>query len=364
VLYDQSGERLAPALTASERAVAVPVAFQGNTVGYLIAGTPGRGELSEGAKQFLTQANTALWQAGLLASALGALLGFLIARQLTAPLSQLANAAHRLAHGQLGERVAVGGTEEVSEVARAFNGMAASLQQAEAVRQNMVADIAHELRTPLSVLQGGLRAILDDVYPMEKQEIAALYDETLLLGRLVSDLRDLAQAEAGHLSLALETAELAPLLEGAVHLFVEAGHERHITLTLDCPPALPRVRMDPARTRQILHNLLSNALRHSPDGGAIQVRASDGGNSVRVEVTDSGSGLAAGEAAHVFERLWRAEPSRSRGHGGSGLGLAIARHLVEAQGGQIGVHSEPGRGSCFWFTLPVSNRPLAASTAA
>ncbi len=249
-------------------------------------------------------------------------------------------------------------------MARAFNRMASSLQQAEAVRQNMVADIAHELRTPLSVLQGGLRAILDDVYPLDKQEIAALYDETLLLNRLVSDLRDLAQAEAGRLSLTLEAAELAPLVDSAVHLFAEAAHEHHITLTYDGPRVLPPVQMDQARTRQILHNLLSNALRHTPDGGAIRVRASGDSLRVRVEVTDSGNGLAAAEVEHVFERFWRAEPSRSRGHGGSGLGLAIARHLVEAQGGRIGVQSEPGQGSCFWFTLPVSSDHLGISAAA
>ena len=342
----------------------------GRTVGYVLVQAPGRTDVTGPAQAFLDRVQTALVQAGLLAAVVGLLLGLLMARGLAAPLAEVAGAARELAAGRRDHRVRERGTDEVRTVGRAFNELAADLDQAETLRRNLVADIAHELRTPLTVVQGGLRAILDDVYPLDKGEIAVLYDETLVLNRLISDLRELAQAEAGQLALHLQPTDTARLVAGEVARFAEQAQARTIELTVAAPQALPPVQADPDRVRQVLHNLLSNALRHTPAGGQITVAAqpTSDGQAVRVAVRDTGAGIAPEDLPHVFDRFWRADPSRSREGGGSGLGLAIARQLVEAHGGRIGVDSRPGVGSEFWFTLPTETtretEPTAASAGA
>jgi two-component system OmpR family sensor kinase/two-component system sensor histidine kinase BaeS len=280
-----------------------------------------------------------------------------------------------MARGKLDERVPIAGATEVADVARAFNEMASGLQQAEQLRRNMVADVAHELRTPLTVIQGNLRALLDDVYPLDKAEITTIYDETVMLSRLIGDLRELAQAEAGQLALAPHPIDVAPLVEAAVAPFAAQAAEQEVVLTVDVPRDMPPMQADPDRVRQVMHNLLANALRHTPAGGTItlcartevrglrtevperQASALSPQSSVLITVADTGTGIAADDLAHIFDRFWRANRSRSRDHGGSGLGLAIARQLVEAQGGQIGVESAVGQGSQFWFTLPIAAVP-------
>jgi two-component system OmpR family sensor kinase/two-component system sensor histidine kinase BaeS len=390
IIFDQGGLRRGSNLSQAEQAEAVPIESQGQTVGYVLISIPGPGDLSGPAQLFLRQFNLSLWQASLIAGGLGMLLGLGIARGLSAPLARLATAARHISRGDLSQRVSVSGSDEVADLARAFNEMAAGLEQAETLRRNMVADIAHELRTPLTVIQGNLQALLDEVYPLEKTEIAAVYDESLILSRLVNDLRELAQAEAGQLSLNPQPVALAPLVKAAAELFEELAREKKINLNLTLPPDLPPVLADSDRVRQVLHNLLANALHHTPEGGEISIIidaaetrpgsrgaeeqgsdvASFGGRRpalsiangsavngrLRVTITDTGPGIAAEDLPHVFNRFWRADKSRSREQGGSGLGLAIARQLIEAQGGHIGVESEgvPGRGSRFWFTLPVA----------
>lgn len=357
IVYDEQPARVGARLSSADQAAAMPIEVAGQPAGYLLVRTGAGGALSQAGQQFLARVNRALLQAGLLAGALGLLLGLLIARGIAAPLSRLAAAARQVAHGQLGQRVPVGGAAELAAAAQAFNEMAASLQQAEQLRQNMIADIAHELRTPLTVIQGNLRAILDDVYPLEQAEIATIYDETLMLSRLVGDLRELAQAEAGQLTLALRPTEAAPLLAGALAPFEAAAAAQGITLRAEPAAALPLVQADPDRIRQVLHNLLANALRYTPAGGTITLTAANAPGAapgVLFTVCDTGQGIAAADLPHVFERFWRADRARTRGQGGSGLGLAIARQLIEAHGGQIGVASAPGKGSRFWFRLPAA----------
>ncbi len=364
ILADEDGQVLAAsagdapaALTAAQLEAAAPIEVGGVTVGYLYAASPGRGLLAEAERTFLAQVNQALLQAGAIASLLSILLGFIIARSLAAPLSRLAVAARRLAAGNLAERITPGGTVvsntvEMVEAAQAFNEMAAELQQSETLRRNLVADIAHELRTPLTVIQGNLRAILDDVYPLEKGEIALIYDETVVLNRLIQDLRQLAQAEAGQLDLHLQATDAGAVIAGVIAGFAEQTIDPSIHLATNLPAALPHVLADPDRLRQILTNLLSNALRHTPVGGTVQVTGTTEPGRVRLAVTDTGPGIAPDQLSHIFDRFWRADPSRSRQQGGSGLGLAIVKQWVEAQGGEVGVESEVGRGSSFWFTLP------------
>jgi two-component system OmpR family sensor kinase len=360
VVYDEAGERVSVQLSRTEVAEATPLEWQNQTIGYLMVDAPlGHVMLTGPAQVFLNQTPRVLLQAGLIAGGLAVLMGIIIARGLSAPLGRLATAARRISRGELDQRVSVKGADEVADLAQAFNEMAANLQQAESLRRNLVADVAHELRTPLSVIQGNLRAILDDVYPLDKAEIAGIYDETLILSRLINDLRELAQAEAGQLGLNIQPTAPLPLIESAVDLFAELAREKEVNLKITLPDNLPSVLADPDRVRQVLHNLLTNALRHTPDEGEIGILteplADDPVSSVQVSVTDTGPGIPPEDLPHVFDRFWRTDRSRSREHGGSGLGLAIARQLVQAQGGQIGVESEGvlGQGSRFWFTLPV-----------
>jgi two-component system OmpR family sensor kinase/two-component system sensor histidine kinase BaeS len=271
--------------------------------------------------------------------------------------------------------VQVQGADEIAEVAREFNTMADEIQRAEILRRNLMADIAHELRTPLTVLQGNLSAMLDGVYPLERAEIATLYDETRLLNRLVDDLRELALAEAGQLQLNLQATDVAAIIESTAASFAVAAEMQGVRLSIDAKN-LPRANADPDRLAQVLRNLISNALRHTLNDGVVTVAGQSEQNKICVSVTDTGEGIAPEDLPHVFDRFYRGydvssqgkaaynleyltpredlSKSRARASGGTGLGLAIAKTQIEAMGGQIGVTSEPGRGARFWFTLPRS----------
>jgi two-component system OmpR family sensor kinase len=351
VVYDERNQRVGAALSDSERSSALPVELNGVTVGYLLLGAQGRGASATNEQDFLDQLQRTLLIAALFAAGLGIAIGLVISRTVSRPLSQLAQAVRAFAAHNWDQRVTVGGSEEVAEVAFAFNDMADALQQAETLRRNLMADVAHELRTPLTVLQGNLRAMLDGVYPLERGEIATLYDETRLLNRLVDDLRELALAEAGQLKLNLQPIDLMALIGSTVTNFMPVAEERNLTLSAKIDQAAA-VHADPDRVAQVLRNLIANALWHTSPQGQITVETQRIDRSVRVSVTDTGDGIAPEEMRHVFDRFYRSDKSRARHTGGSGLGLAIAKSLVEAMGGQIGVDSELGKGSRFWFTLP------------
>jgi signal transduction histidine kinase len=290
----------------------------------------------------------------LAAGGVALVLGSLLAWQLTAPLRALTQAAHHLADGEA-TQVAVRSADEIGQLGTAFNQMAQSLSRQEMLRRNMMADIAHELRTPLSVIRGDLEALLDGVYEPSPEALASLQEETLLLSRLVNDLQALAQAEAGQLRLERKATDLSRLLEGVVAGFDLQAESHNQRLRLDLAADLPLVDVDPQRVRQVVANLLSNALRHAPAGvdggeGRVVVAAGVHEGMAQVSVSDDGPGIPAGEVAHVFDRFWRGGAARAEG---SGLGLAIARELVRAHGGRIWVESEVGQGSRFSFTLPL-----------
>jgi len=289
----------------------------------------------------------------LVGSVLGIAAGAWLSRRMTAPLDDLAVGAGQVGAGDLTVRVTPKGSDEMVALADAFNRMAADLEQAEQLRQHMLADVAHELRTPLTVLQGSLRAILDDVYPLDKAEIASLYDQTRHLHRLVNDLHELAQAEAGQLPLTLRAVDVAGLVQDVVELFAPLAEAQNVTLTGAQPGRPLLVQADRARLMQVLQNLLTNALRHTPAGGAITVTARTAGRQVEIAVQDSGEGISAAHLAHVFDRFYRTDAARDRDAGGAGLGLAIVRALVETHGGAVRVASAgPGQGSTFTLALP------------
>jgi len=350
VLYGPPGR-----LSIRERTNAVPVEVDGQTVGYVIAGGARAETLGPLEQGFLSRLRRSLVYGAGLAGVLALILGLLLSRNLTAPLRGLASAARAVASRDFTQRVEAAGSSEMVEVADSFNEMTTALQQAEVLRQNLMADVAHELRTPLTVLQGNLRALLDDVYPLEKSEVAQLYDETRLLSRLVEDLRELALAEAGQLRLNLRPIDAASVIEATASNFALLAEESQIALDAETEANLPSIVADPDRVAQVLRNLLINALRHTASGGRISIAAQRDDRGVRIEVADTGEGIRAQDLPHVFERFWSTDPSRLHDLGGSGLGLTIARQLVQSQGGTIGVESQPGRGSRFWFILPVAS---------
>jgi len=276
----------------------------------------------------------------------------LLSRRLVAPLRQLTAAAEALAGGDLAQRVEVRTRDETGELAQAFNRMAGDLEAAEVQRKQMTADIAHELRNPLSVVRGNLEAMLDGVYPVDAEHLEPIYQETLLLQRLVEDLRLLSLADAGQLEPIRSDIDVQELLSGVAEGAQAIAQERGIALHVETSSEPLIVDGDGDRLRQVLGNLLSNALRYTPAGGAVTLGARQDGRAVQIAVADTGPGIPAEDLPRVFDRLYRGDAARSRAAGGSGLGLAIARALVEAHGGTIAVQSAAGQGTTFLVELP------------
>jgi len=369
VVADSGGGLLVEQLSSAQLAQGAPIYFDGHVVGTLLIPI----EASERHaldQHFLSRVNRSLLWAGLAAAAVALALGLILARQLTAPLRTLTQAVQRLT--KRGSVTALAGVDplkalpaglpnvpqleirsqdEIGQLSAAFDEMTQSLAQQETLRRNLMADIAHELRTPLSVMQGDLEALLDGVYQPSAEALASLHEETVLLSRLVDDLRALALAEAGQLHLQRQPTDLNELLAGVVSSFdLQAESQGQVLQLAPLTPSL-ELDVDPQRVRQVVSNLVSNALRHAAGpGGNVLVSAEAKDGEVQISVTDSGPGIPAEELPHVFDRFWRGDRTRVEG---SGLGLAIARELVRAHGGRIWVESTPGHGSAFHFTLPV-----------
>jgi len=290
----------------------------------------------------------------LLIAALNSILvAVLLSRSLAKPLDELVAAARDIGAQNLSRRVQVRGKDEIADVAQAFNEMAARLEQAETLRRNLLADVAHELRTPVTVLQGNLRAILDDVYPLEKEEVARLYEQTLHLTRLIDDLRELAQAEAHQLPLNLSEVDVTKLVKETAVVFQPLCDIAGITLRAELLGALPTIQADRARLRQSLNNLLDNAIRHTQAGGTITMQAEQLPEELQLRVLDTGEGIPPAHLEHVFDRFYRIDAARSRETGGTGLGLAIVKAIAEAHHGRVTVHSDgPNQGSQFIIHLP------------
>ena len=296
-----------------------------------------------------------LLQSIAIAGAAGIAGGIAASWLLAAPVTKLANVAQAIGSGDLTARVEVNhGSKEIDALAEAFNKMASDLQHAAELRNNLMADVSHELRTPLTVLEGNLRAALDHVYELDEEQIANLYEQTRHLIRLVSELRELTLAEAAQLPLVREAVDLRPLVQESAAVFEPLMEEKGLQLLVQLAPTLPTVNVDSARLRQLLHNLLANALRHTPTGGQVTVGVAPTAGRVRLTVQDTGEGVEPQHLEHIFDRFYRTDPSRSRETGGSGLGLAIVKAIVEAHGGEVTATSAGvGRGTRFTIFLPV-----------
>lgn len=324
-------------------------------VGSLDVSLPTRQDQPDNQSFFLRQAGDLMLSLAAVGGFGGLIFGIVVSRWLSRPLDRLATAARAFGPRQPYPRLKVSGTREIADVTQAFNEMVDVIEVAETQRRHMVADIAHELRTPLSIMRGNLLAILDGVYPLEQAEIATLYEQTNLLSRLVEDLHELSLADANQLTLHKQSVEVSNWLDGVVSAFRPVAEAESILLNMDCEADLPKVSMDAGRMTQVMDNLLSNAIRHTPSEGIITVTAACREKMLALTVKDTGSGIPPEHVPFVFDRFYRADPGRNRMMGGSGLGLAIVRAMVHTHGGEVIVESAGivGQGTAFTVKLPI-----------
>lgn len=315
------------------------------------------GPLEQG---YLQSVNKWIWVAGLISAFVAGLMGLLFAKRITAPLHELAVAAKNISHGDLAHRVDVSSEDEIGELAKSFNAMAKSIEKNNQLRRRLLGDIVHEIKTPLTVLRGNLEAMLDGIIEPTPKKLAAIHTETLLLSRLLDDLRDLSLAEEKQLKLETHKENVGHIIRQVVEMFRPRAKEESKHLELRLSEDIPPVSVDRDRISQVLYNLIANAFQYTSEGDTVRVgthldRSIAGGVDnpvVMISVEDTGEGISEEDLPYVFDHFYRVDESRARVSGGSGIGLAIVKHLVEAHGGRVWARSELGSGSTFFFTLP------------
>jgi two-component system sensor histidine kinase BaeS len=354
LIYDTGDPLTSGQLSEQELEAAIVLKNGIRTVGYL---------LPENGTAFQLGDQTALMQrldhaarvAALIAGGVSLLLAILLAYTVLRPVRDLTNAAQSLASGQLSHRVKVSGNDELASLGKAFNQMAESLQQAQQSRRDMTADIAHELRTPLAVQRAHLEAIQDGIYSLAPESLEPILQQNHTLARLVEDLRTLALADSGQLTLNRAPNNLTELVEHVVERFGPQASSQLIELYMEpIQTALPLVSIDPIRIEQVITNLVTNALRYTPEKGKITLTLSSEPGQIFLQVHDSGPGISPKDLPHIFERFYRAGHSRSRQEGGTGIGLAIARQLAEAHGGTLTASNHPQGGALFTLSFPAT----------
>jgi len=298
------------------------------------------------------------WQfllVGAVAAAISLIVARFMARGMTQPLRDMASAARRMEIGDYSGRVRTRSRDEVGRLAAAFNRMSGELEHLEQSRRDLVANVSHELKTPIAAIRAHLENLLDGVERPDPGTLAVMLGQAERLGRLVDQLLDLSRLESGEVPLRLEELALQPLVDQLISEIVVALPGRGVTVTNDVPSDLPALSADRERIHQVLFNLVDNAVRFTPAGGTVRVSARRENGAIEIAVADTGSGIPAEHLPRLFERFYRADPARSRGEGGTGIGLAIARSVVEAHGGKITAESDPGLGSVFTFDLPAAD---------
>ncbi len=358
ILIDQNGYvvhavppyRPGEYMSANKLAQGTPIKIGSQVVGTMLA-TGSAPPLSEQEQQYLDRTNQALLVSALATATIALLLSIVVARTLTKPMRELTRAIRAMAQGKLGVAVAVRSRDEIGELTSAFNQMSADLARANQLRRQMTADIAHDLRTPLSVIGGYVESLSDGVLEPNPARFDVMRQQVEHLQHLVEDLRTLSLADAGELKLNRQRIAPQTLLEQTASMFEHQAAQKQIMLRVEAEPGLPEIAVDEMRMTQVLGNLVGNALRYTPNGGHITLAAKRHAQKIILSVVDNGAGIAPDVLPHIFERFYRADTSR-QGESESGLGLAIAKSLVEAHGGALTATSEGvGRGSTFSLDL-------------
>ena len=354
ILFDTQQPEAEGRVPANELIGAIPLRSNGEIEGYLLP--EGHQVFTPAEQQALTgRLNRTAAIAVLVAGVAAVLLALFLAYSLLRPVRALTQAASSLGAGDLSQRVPIQGNDELATLGRTFNRMAESLQQAEESRRALTADIAHELRTPLAVQRAHLEALEDGIYDLTLKNLTPIEEQNRLLTRLVDDLRTLALADADQLNLELTHTDLPALIQRVVTRFEPQAGERSIQIQLTLGEACPPLRLDPQRIEQILHNLLDNAIRYTPQGGIINVALKTTPKIISLSIHDSGSGIPEEALPLVFERFYRVDKSRVRSEGGTGLGLSIARKIALAHGGDLTAANHPEGGAVFTLSLPRSH---------
>ena len=332
----------------------IPIAEDGEVIGFLIPmRAPFQGEPRE--IEFIQRINRLLLYGALIGAVIALLLGIFLSRTLTRPIRELTRATHAVSEGDLSQQVPVRSKDELGELAEAFNKMSSELWRSVNARKQMTADIAHELRTPLSLILGHAEAVHDGVLPPSRENFEIIREEATRLEHLVNDLRILSLADAGELSINPQIIEAERLVQEVAALYQYQARQKSIALELSMSSPLSPIEVDPGRMTQVLTNILDNALRHTPEGGSILLSATQIDDEVELSIQDSGPGLKKEDLERIFDRFYRTDISRQRDGavpGGSGLGLAIAKSIVQAHGGQLSAESEEGKGLKITITLP------------
>ncbi len=354
VIFSNGKYKSGDTLSESDLKIGTPLMESGNIIGiYVPLRMPFEGKPRE--LEFIERTNLTLIYGALIGAALALMLGVLISRTLTRPIRELTRATHAISEGDLSQQVQVRTNDELGELAQAFNKMSTELSRSVNARKQMTADIAHELRTPLSLILGHAEAVHDGVLPPTKENFEIIREEAARLEHLVNDLRTLSLADAGELTITPQVIEPERLVHEVASLYQYETQKKNISLDVDIAPHLSTLEVDPGRMTQVLTNILDNAVRHTPEGGRITLRAKQAGANVELSVQDSGPGLKTEDIHRIFERFYRADSSRQRDGtvpGGSGLGLAIAKSIVQAHGGQLSAESEAGNGLRIVISLP------------
>lgn len=351
LIVDTETPNVEGSLTGNELQQAVPLQLGNEVVGYLLP-DGGLNFNSGDDTDLLNRLTSAAYIAAGVAIMFSLVVALLLSARLIRPVRALTQAATSLTEGDLTKRVDVQGGDELATLGQTFNQMAAALENSEESRQAMTADIAHELRTPLAVQRAHLEALQDGVYPATPENLQPVLEQTILLTRLVEDLRTLALADSGQLQLEKTPTDYLTLIKRVLDRFRPQADGRKIELQFSSTGVCQPISLDPGRMEQILGNLISNALRYTQDGGWIKIDLDCSPNQASLSIHDSGPGIPEDSLPLVFERFYRADQSRSRTEGGTGLGLAIARQLTEAHGGILTAANHPDGGALIRLTLP------------
>ena len=340
-------------LSAEELSHCSPIQVENKTVGVLLlASSPDRNPMED---EFLRRLNGSIFLSAVGTIIVALFLGILLSRSITRPIRELTKATHAMADGNLNQKVNVRSRDEIGELAESFNKMSSDLSRSFNLRKQMTADIAHELRTPLSLIIGHAEGVHDGVLEPNHENFEIIREEAERLEHLVNDLRTLSLADAGELSVDFQPININNLISDIYTHYISPFNQQRITLNLKPASVTLTANLDPSRFTQVLNNILDNALHYTPAGGSVDIETKLVENKIQISIQDNGEGVTPEEAAHLFDRFYRADEARNRNDGGSGLGLAIAKSIIDMHGGKIWAESEKGKGLKMVIELPNGN---------